>query len=66
MKPFTKQIESGTTESFFYGLEESETSTIHIMRHQGTLDSFPTNLEYKCQLSDGIPLFKEKSNETRT
>jgi hypothetical protein len=56
---FTKQIEQGATEMFFYGLERPEPFTVSIMRHKGSLDSFPTNLEYVRHLTDGMPLFKE-------
>jgi len=56
---FKSQIEEGATEMFFYGLETQEPHTLRIMRHRGTLDSFPTNLEYVRHLTDGVPLFKE-------
>lgn len=56
---FTKQIEQGATEMFFYGLETQEPYTLRIMRHRGTLDTFPTDLEYVKHLTDGVPLFKE-------
>lgn len=56
---FKNQIEEGATEMFFYGLEHPEPYTLRIMRHRGTLDSFPTNLEYVRHLTDGVPLFKE-------
>lgn len=58
---FTKQIEEqqGGQEMYFYGLERPEPFTISIMRHRGTLDTFPTNLEYVRHLTDGVPLFKE-------
>lgn len=56
---FTKQIEGGATEMFFYGLERSGPHTVSIMRHKGTLDSFPTNLEFIRMLSESTPLFKE-------
>lgn len=56
---FAKQIEQGTTEMFFYGLENAEQTQIDMKSHKGTLDSFPTNLEYVRHLSEGIPLFKE-------
>ena len=44
---------------WFYGLERPEPHTISIMRHKGTLDSFPTNLEFVRMLSESTPLFKE-------
>ncbi len=60
---FKKQIEAGTTEVFLYGLEkepEQEGNIVaSIMRHKGTLDSFPTNLEFVKMMSDSIPLFRE-------
>ena len=56
---FKKQVESGATEMFFYGLERPEPWTISIMRHKGTLDSFPTNLEFVRMLAESTPLFKE-------
>lgn len=59
---FKKQIEAGT-EIFFYGLErepEQEGSIVaSIMRHKGTLDSFPTNLEFVRMMTENTPLFKE-------
>ncbi len=60
---FKSQISEGAVEMFFYGLERSEPFTISIQRHKGSLDSFPTNLEYVRHLTAGVPLFKEK-NET--
>lgn len=56
---FEKQIEKGATEMFFYGLEREEPFTISIMSHKGTLDSFPTNLEFVRMLAESTPLFKE-------
>jgi hypothetical protein len=56
---FTKQLEQGATEMFFYGLERMEPFTVSIMNHKGTLESFPTNLEFVRMLSDSMPLFKE-------
>jgi len=56
---FSKQIEEGATEMFFYGLERKDPFELRIERHRGTLDNFPTNLEYLRHLTDGIPLFKE-------
>ena len=58
---FKNQIASGATEMFFYGLERPEPHTISIMRHKGTLDSFPTNLEFVRFLTPSSPLFKEVS-----
>ena len=56
---FTKQIEQGASEMFFYGLERTEPFTVSIISHKGTLDSFPTNLEFIRMLSESMPLFKE-------
>jgi len=56
---FKNQVEQGATEMFFYGLERAEPFTVSIMSHKGTLDSFPTNLEYIRHLSESMPLFKE-------
>ena len=55
---FKNQIEQGA-EMFFYGLERMEPFTVSIMRHKGSLDSFPTNLEYIRHLTEDWPLFKE-------
>jgi hypothetical protein len=55
---FKSQIDQGATEMFFYAIEREGNLTIQ--RHRGTLDSFPTNLEYVRHLTDGVPLFKEK------
>lgn len=56
---FKAQSAQGATEMFFYGLERPEPHTISIIRHKGTLDSFPTNLEYVRMLAESTPLFKE-------
>jgi hypothetical protein len=60
---FTKQIEQGATEMFFYGLESGygpiENMKINITNHKGALDTFPTNLEFVRMLSENMPLFKE-------
>ena len=55
---FKNQIAQGA-KMFFYGLERPEPHTVSIMRHKGTLDTFPTNLEYVRHLTDGMPLFRE-------
>lgn len=55
---FKKQIAQGA-EMFFYGLERPEPFTVSIMRHKGTLDTFPANLEFVRMLSEDWPLFKE-------
>jgi hypothetical protein len=57
---FKKQVQEGATEMFFYAMEEQDPHQLRIKRHKGTLDSFPTNLEYVRHLTDGMPLFKEK------
>jgi len=56
---FKNQIDSGATEMFFYGLERPEPHTISIMRHKGSLDTFPSNLEFVRYLTPSNPLFKE-------
>ena len=58
---FQAQINGGATEMFFYGLERPEPHTVSIMRHKGTLDSFPTNLEFVRMLAESTPLFREVS-----
>ena len=55
---FKRQIEQGA-DTFFYGIERQEPFTISMMRHTGSLASFPANLEYVRQLNDDWPLFKE-------
>jgi hypothetical protein len=60
---FKKQLDDGAREMFFYGLErepEQEGRIVaSIMRHKGTLDSFPTNLEFVRMMTESTPLFKE-------
>ncbi len=56
---FAKQLEQGATEMFFYGFEQPDPHTVSIMSQKGTLDSFPTKLEYVRHLSEGMRLFKE-------
>jgi hypothetical protein len=56
---FKAQIEKGATEMFFYGLERAEPHTISIMRHKGSLDTFPTNLEFIRMMTESNPLFRE-------
>ena len=56
---FQVQTDNGATEMFFYGLERQEPHTISIMRHKGSLDTFPTNLEFVRMLTESNPLFKE-------
>lgn len=60
-EPFQAQIDRGATEVFFYGLERPEPFTVSIMRHKGTLDSFPANLEFVRMLAESTPLFREVS-----
>jgi hypothetical protein len=55
---FTKQVEQGATEMFFYALENQDQTNVEVKSHKGTLDTFP-NLEYIRHLSEGIPLFKK-------
>lgn len=56
---FKNQIDGGATEMWFYGLERAEPFTVSIMRHKGSLDTFPTNLEFVRYLTPSNPLFKE-------
>jgi hypothetical protein len=56
---FNAQTAAGATEMFFYGLEREEPHTISIMRHKGSLETFPTNLEFVRMLTESNPLFKE-------
>lgn len=56
---FKDQIEKGATEMFFYALQHTDPLTVSILRHKGTLDTFPENLEYVRHLTEGMPLFKE-------
>ena len=58
---FKNQIDGGATEMFFYGLERPEPHTVSIMRHKGTLDSFPANLEFVRMMAESTPLFREVS-----
>ena len=58
---FKAQLDKGATEMFFYGLERPEPHTVCIMRHKGTLDSFPANLEFVRMLAESTPLFREVS-----
>ena len=60
---FKNQIEQGASEMFFYGMERQEPFTVSIMRHKGSIDSFPANLEYVRHLTDGMPLFKEQESK---
>ena len=59
---FDQQLEGGATEMFFYGIETQaekvEDSRIDIKSHKGTLETFPTNLEFVRMMSESIPLFK--------
>jgi hypothetical protein len=55
---FTKQLEQGAAEMFFYAVETSDPHTISIRSHKGTLESFP-NLVYIRHLTDSMPLFKD-------
>lgn len=63
---FQAQIEKGATEQFLYaveiGFEELHQQYVASMRwHKGTLDSFPTNLEFVRMMGEttSTPLFKE-------
>ena len=55
---FTKQVEQGATEMFFYALENADQTRVEVKSHKGTIDTFP-NLEYVRHLSEGMPLFKD-------
>ncbi len=55
---FTKQLEQGATEMFFYALENSDQTKVEVKSHKGTLDTFP-KLEYIRHLSESVPLFKD-------
>lgn len=61
---FKKQIEGGATEMFFYGIEtpaeKVEDIRIDIKSHKGTLETFPTNLEFVRMMSESTPLFRRK------
>lgn len=57
---FQQQIDKGATEMFWYALERSQFE-LSIMRHKGTLDSFPTNVEFVRMASESMPVFKEVS-----
>lgn len=60
---FKEQLDGGATEMFFYGVERLaetvEDSEIQIKSHKGTLDTFPTNLEFVRMATESTPLFKE-------
>lgn len=63
---FQAQINKGAIEQFLYaveiGFEELHQQYVASIRwHKGTLDSFPTNLEFVRMLGEttSTPLFKE-------
>jgi hypothetical protein len=56
---FNKQIEAGATEVFNYALETDTPFILRMIVHNGTLDSFPTNLEFVKMVNESIPVFKE-------
>jgi len=62
---FKTQIDMGTTECFFYGVERNgddpdpRNISIEIKSHKGSLDEFPTSLVYVGEMSGAVPLFKE-------
>ena len=60
---FKKQLEQGTTEMFFYGVETVDQNLVEIKikikSHKGTLDSFP-DLVYVRHMTDSMPLFRER------
>lgn len=56
---FKNQLDDGAREMFFYGLEREEPHSVSIMRHKGSLDNFPTNLEFVRMMTESTPLFRE-------
>ena len=58
---FDKQVEQGATEMFLYALECETPFTLRMMWHKGTLDSFPSNLEFVKMAAERTPIFKEVS-----
>jgi DNA anti-recombination protein RmuC len=60
---FKNQINSGATEMWFYGIEtlaeKVEDIRIDIKSHKGSLDTFPTNLEFVRMMTPSNPLFRE-------
>lgn len=63
---FKNQIDGGATEMWFYGLERPAPHNMHnisIMRHKGSLDTFPTNLEFVRMMTPSNPLFREGHRE---
>lgn len=61
---FKKQIEGGATEMVFYGIEtpakKVEDIHIDIKSHKGTLETFPTDLDFVRMMSESTPLFRKK------
>lgn len=55
---FENQINQGATEMFWYALERSPFE-LSMMRHKGTLDTFPVNVEFVKMVSESVPIFKE-------
>jgi len=59
---FKEQIDNGATEMWFYGIEtpaeKVEDIRIDIKSHKGSLDTFPTNLEFVRMMTPSNPLFR--------
>jgi hypothetical protein len=57
---FQAQIDKGASEQFLYGVELGPFEA-SIRWHKGTLDGFPTNLEFVKMMGEttSTPLFKE-------
>ena len=64
---FKNQIDSGATEMWFYGIEtpaeKVEDIRIDIKSHKGSLDTFPTNLEFVRMMTPSNPMFREGHRE---
>ena len=57
---FQRQVDAGATEMFWYALELGPFE-LSMMRHKGTLDNFPTNVEFVKMATESVPVFKEVS-----
>ena len=57
---FQRQVDAGATEMFWYALERGPFE-LSMMRHKGTLDSFPINVEFVKMATESVPVFKEVS-----
>jgi len=54
---FKEQIAGGATDQFFYGTEHN--GEVRIERHRGTLDTFPTNLQFSRMMGT-TPFFTQE------